>query len=272
MAETKTVGVIENESSRLELMIQKDGLARLKASCVMIVGIGGVGSYCAEALARSGIGKLILVDGDTVALSNLNRQIHALYPTLGQSKCQAMKERIAQFAKDCEVDTAELFFNRENGAFLLEQKIDYIIDAIDTLSSKMDLIELARNKGIPVISSLGMGNRMDPARLTVTLLSQTSYDPLARSLRVLARKRGFNDPILCVFSTETPMRQHQIVDVQGKNRKQMMPPASSVFVPAAAGLLLASTVCRHLLDLSSRDQTIRSLMKKEQKKSGKKGK
>ncbi len=158
---------------------------------MLIVGIGGLGGYAAEALGRSGIGKLILVDADTVAPSNLNRQIIATLQTLNQSKTEVMAARIRSFAPECEVRAVNAFFNEQSES-LFDQKIDYVIDAIDTLSSKLALIEMAQRHSVPCISSLGMANRFDPTQLTVTTLDKTCNDPLARALRQMVRKRGIH--------------------------------------------------------------------------------
>ena len=201
---------MEHAETRTELLIGTDGIRRLKESCVCVLGIGGVGSYCAEALARSGVGRLILVDGDTVAESNLNRQIMAVRETVGQAKTQAMKDRILQYRGDLEVE------------YCLLHKI-------------------------PFISSMGMANRMDPTKLTVMDLMKTSYDPLAKVMRGLMRKSKIKGKIPVVCSLEQPMTQTRIINENGKTRKEKMPPASSSFVPAAAGLACASYAVTTLL-------------------------
>lgn len=233
--------------NRVELLIGKDGFKRLQQSCVMIVGIGGVGSYAAEALARSGIGKLILVDNDVVAQSNLNRQIIADYDSIGKAKCELMKQRISAYNDQCEVICVRRFFDSTCEDLFAIDSIDYVIDAIDTVSCKLDLIQMCAWRKIPCISSLGMANRLDPSSLKVTTLDKTSVDPLAKALRQAAKKRNYTRKIKVVFSQEQPIKQNTIVNEQGKTRKEKFPPASMIFVPAAAGLLLASAVTQAIL-------------------------
>lgn len=238
---------MEHAETRTELLIGTDGIRRLKESCVCVLGIGGVGSYCAEALARSGVGRLILVDGDTVAESNLNRQIMAVRETVGQAKTQAMKDRILQYRGDIEVECLQLFYNAEANEKIFDQEIDFVVDAIDTISSKRDCIEYCLLHKIPFISSMGMANRMDPTKLTVMDLMKTSYDPLAKVMRGLMRKSKIKGKIPVVCSLEQPMTQTRIINENGKTRKEKMPPASSSFVPAAAGLVCASYAVTTLL-------------------------
>lgn len=238
---------MEESLSRLALLIQSEGIKRLKEATVMIIGVGGVGSYAAESLARSGIGHLILVDHDVIAPSNLNRQIHANLDTIGQLKTEAMKQRIASFMPSCEVSTHSILFDASQ-AFLFEQPLDYVIDAIDTVSCKIDCIELCQQHKIPLISSLGMANRFDSSAIIQTTLDKTNYDPLARALRQQMKKRGIDYKIEVIFSKEIPVKQNQVVNAEGNNRKERIPPASSSFVPAAGGLLCGSIVVRKLLN------------------------
>lgn len=231
---------------RTELLLGKEKVEQLRNAVVMVVGIGGVGSYCVEALARCGIGTLILVDGDHVAVSNLNRQIHAVYDTVGKEKTLVMKARILSYQKECEVITHTLFYDASKNDILFDRNIDFVVDAIDTISSKLDLITYCLEHQIPFISSLGMANRLDPTCVRVTELMKTEYDPLAKVMRNQVRKRRLRGKIPVVFSTEHPTVQRVIVNEEGKTRKEKMPPASSPFVPAAAGLACASYVVRNL--------------------------
>ena len=233
-------------SERIELLIKKEGLEALRNSTVMIVGVGGVGSYAAEALARSFVGHLILVDKDVVESSNLNRQMQATHQTLGTPKVQAMKDRIHSYNPDCKVDMIESFYDASmNG--LLDQKIDVVIDAIDTLSAKMDLIQACAWRKIPCISSLGMANRLDPTKVEITTLDKSTGDPLAKALRQLAKKRNYTRKIHVVFSSETPIKQNVVIHPDGTTRKDRIPPASMVFVPAASGLACASWAMSQIL-------------------------
>ncbi len=233
-------------SERIELLIQKKGLQALQNSTVMIVGVGGVGSYAAEALARSQVGHLILVDKDVVEPSNLNRQMQATHHTLGTAKVQAMKDRIHSYNPECKVDMIESFYDASMNE-LLDQKIDVVIDAIDTLSAKMDLIQACAWRKIPCISSLGMANRLDPTKVEITTLDKSTGDPLAKALRQLAKKRNYTRKIHVVFSSETPIKQNVVINPDGTTRKDRIPPASMVFVPAASGLACASWAMSQIL-------------------------
>lgn len=238
---------METPLQRMELLIGKDGIDVLQNTCVMIIGIGGVGSYAAEALARCGIGKLILVDGDTIAVSNLNRQIHANYETLNKPKAQVMKERILTYRKDCEIICHDMFYDETKNETLFDQPIHFVVDAIDTMSSKLAIIQYCLEHKISFISSMGMANRMDPTKIEITELMKTSYDPVAKIMRNLIRKHHIKGKIPVVYSSEHPTIQHRIVNEDGLTRKQKMPPASSPFVPSAAGLAIAAYVVQQLL-------------------------
>lgn len=231
---------------RVELLVGAESVAKLRKATVMIIGVGGVGSYAAEALARSGVGRLILIDHDVVGLSNLNRQIHATYSRVGSSKTESMSQRISTYSEACQVICVDKFFSLELEDYFTED-IDYVIDAIDTVSAKLDCIELCHRKGIPCISSLGMANRFDPSKVSQTTLDKTTYDPLAKACRELAKKRNIRYKIPVVFSSEIPYKQNRELNPEGKTRKERIPPASMVFVPAASGLLCASIVTRSLI-------------------------
>lgn len=232
---------------RVRLLIHEEGIAKFSKTTVMIVGVGGVGSFCAEALARSGIGTLILVDGDSIAPSNLNRQIHATYKTIHETKVEVMKKRIESYS-NCEVITYSIFYNKEQNAILFQQPIDFVVDAIDTMTSKVDLIESCLERNIHFISSMGMANRFDPTQIKVTELMKTTYDPVARIMRGMVRKRNIKAKIPVVCSIEQPFIQHQIIDDSQSIRKAKMPPASMICVPATAGLACASYVMDKILE------------------------
>jgi Dinucleotide-utilizing enzymes involved in molybdopterin and thiamine biosynthesis family 1 len=235
-----------NRLQRLELLIQERGIQILQDSCVLVMGLGGVGGNAVESLARSGVGKLILVDGDVIQESNINRQLIATINTIGLNKVQAMKDRILEINPDCNVITHKEFFDKSK-KILINEELDFVIDAIDTISSKLDLIEICKEKKIPFISCLGMANRFDPSKLKITRLDKTESDPFAKALRTAARKRGMDLKIPVVFSEEIPMKQNRVVNEEGETRKEMKPPGSTAFVPPAAGLLCASYVVRTLL-------------------------
>lgn len=239
-----------SQYERTELLLGKEKLDKLNNSTVLVVGIGGVGSYACETLARSGIGRLILVDKDDVSLSNLNRQIHATLNTVNKSKVHMMKERIQTFNPECEVICFKDFYSKELLA-VWDYQIDVVIDAIDTMTSKMDLIEECALRKIPIISSMGMANRLDPTQVIITTLDKTSNDPVSKVMRELVKKRKFNKKITVAFSKEIPVKQNTVVNEDGATRKEKIPPASMIFVPAAAGLACgyyAITKCLERID------------------------
>lgn len=238
---------METSLQRMELLIGEQGIDLLKNTCVLVVGIGGVGGYAAEALARAGVGKLILVDGDCVALSNLNRQIHATYDTIGKEKTKIMKERIATYRKDCEVICHTMFYDQSKNDAIFHENVDFVVDAIDTITSKVDLIQYCLWHKIPFISSMGMANRLDPTCIRICDLRTTSYDPLAKVMRGIIKKKDIRGKIPVIYSSEHPSIQTKIINEDGKTRKEKMPPASSPFVPSAAGLAAASYVIRSIL-------------------------
>ncbi len=233
---------MDNQFSRTELLYGEEGLKLLKESRVAVFGIGGVGGYAAEALARSGVGTLDLVDMDTVALSNLNRQIIALHSTLGKSKVAVMKERIADINPECEVNTFELFFNEETADSFNFADYDYVVDAIDTVKSKLLLAELCDGAGVRLISSMGAGNKLDPTRFEIADINKTSYDPLAKVMRRELKKRGIKR-LTVVYSKEEPRTPQGSTEEETARRSI---PGSNAFVPSAAGLVIASKVVNDL--------------------------
>jgi tRNA A37 threonylcarbamoyladenosine dehydratase len=242
-----------HQFSRCELAIGPDGLEKLKNSAVAVLGVGGVGSFTVEALARTGVGKLVLVDKDVVDITNINRQIHATLHTIGQPKTELMKERIASINPECEVVTLSMFYNDETAEQLFAHKLDYIVDAMDTMSAKLHLIQEAKRRDIPIISSMGAANKMDPTRFEVADISQTSYDPIAKVIRRELRKKGIYKGVKVVYSKEIPVTiredvLNQIANPASPISKARRPPASNAFVPSVAGLILASVVVRDLLD------------------------
>jgi len=239
---------METVLQRTELLLGNKRLTYLKKASVMVIGIGGVGSYCAEALARCGIGKIHLADGDQIVPSNLNRQIHATYETIGKEKTEVMKQRILSFRSDCEVVCHPIFYDASKNDILFQDPVDFVVDAIDTISSKLDLITYCLAHDIAFISSLGMANRIDPTSIIVTELMKTNYDPLAKAMRTQVRKRGICGKIPVVFSNEHPNRQINMVNEEKTIRKEKFPLASSPFVPAAAGLACASYAVRTILE------------------------
>lgn len=225
--------------SRSSLLIGEEKTNQLKDRCVLICGIGGVGSYVLEGLARMGIGHLILVDHDTVSLSNFNRQIIALESTLGKLKVEVAKARVNDIFTDTMVTTYPYFINEDNIEEIFSQKIDYVVDAIDTVSSKLLLIDKALKLNIPIISSMGTGNRLDPSLLKIMDISKTSYCPLARVMRYELRKRGINH-LQVLSSLETPLK------VKHDSNAKVV--GSVSFVPSVGGLMIAGKVITDLLN------------------------
>jgi len=242
-----------HQFSRCELAFGPEGLEKLKNSTVAVLGIGGVGSFTVEALARTGVGKLVLIDKDVVDITNINRQIHATLHTIGQSKSELMKERVAAINPECEVVTMQMFYNEETADQLFEHDLDYIVDAMDTVSAKIHLILEAKRRNIPIISSMGAANKMDPTRFEVADISQTSYDPIAKVIRRELRKQRIYKGVKVVYSKEIPVtirtdvREQIVADPNSPIRKVKQPPASNAFVPSVAGLILASVVVSDLI-------------------------
>ncbi len=233
-----------NAFSRTEMLLGEENIKKLKKIKIGVFGIGGVGSYAVEALARSSIESFVLVDYDDIDISNINRQIHATSKTIGRSKVDVMKERILDINPHADVKVFKKMYISENGEELLFHNYDYVVDAIDMVTSKIDLIERCFKKGIPIISSMGAGNKINPTMLEVDDIYKTSYCPLARVIRSELRKKNIPN-LKVVYSKETPLSPFNI---QGKgNRRQV--PGSVSFVPSVAGLILASEVIKDLIHL-----------------------
>lgn len=241
-----------HQFSRNELAIGQEGLDILKNSTVMVLGIGGVGSFSAEALARSGVGRLILIDKDVVDITNVNRQVIALLSTVGKPKADLMKERIADINPDCEVIALKMFYTEETYEEVFAYKPDFVIDASDTIIYKVHLIKECLKRGIPMISSMGAANKMDPTRFQIADIFKTHTDPLAKVIRTKLRKEGIKKGVPVVFSDESPIViREDVRKVVGNDkaeiRKAQMPPSSNAFVPSVAGLIMASYVVREML-------------------------
>ena len=230
------------EFSRIQRLVGEDAMARLAAARVAVFGIGGVGGYVAEALARSGVGKLDLIDHDTVALSNLNRQIIALHSTVGQSKVDVMARRIADINPEAQVRAIPLFYLPETADRFDFHEYDYVVDAIDTVAGKMELVRRAREANVPIICSMGAGNKLDPTAFRVADIYKTSVCPLAKVMRGLCRKEGIKS-LKVVYSEEPPMTP---APPEGHTEGKI-PPASAIFAPAAAGLAIAAEVVKDLI-------------------------
>lgn len=251
--------MLQHSLSRTELLIGSEGLTKLKDSKVVIFGIGGVGSYTVEALARAGVGTLVLIDDDTICLTNLNRQVHATYETISKSKVEVMKERILSINRKCNVITHETFVTAENIPEILSDDVDYVVDAIDTVSAKIALVVYCQEKKIKIMSSMGTGNKIDPTQFKVTDIFKTKVCPLAKVMRYELRKRGVKS-LKVVYSEEIPMKPKSediatcktgCVCTGGTKkctiRRQI--PGSISFVPPVAGLIIASQVVKDLAEL-----------------------
>lgn len=242
-----------NQFSRTELAIGPEGIELMKGSTVAVLGVGGVGSFAAEALARTGVGRIVMIDKDVVDITNVNRQLHALLSTVGKPKAELMKERIQDINPDCEAIALKMFYTEETYEQLFNYPLDYIIDASDTISYKIHLIKQCLQRKVPLISSMGAANKMDPTRFQVADISKTTMDPIARVIRQKLRKEGIKKGVKVVFSTEEPTKPREDVTKQivpenaPEIRKAKQPPASNAFVPPVAGLIMVSVVVKDLL-------------------------
>ena len=228
---------------RTELLIGKDGIEKLNKAKVAIFGIGGVGSYVVEGLARAGIGNFILVDKDEVDITNINRQIIATHSTVGKPKVEIAKQRILDINQNAKVEVFQEFFMPETQG-ILDESIDYIVDAIDTVTAKIELVVRANKLHIPIISSMGTGNKLDPTRFEVTDIYSTSVCPLAKVMRKELNTRGIKK-LKVVYSKEEPIKPKNTNTETSNNRKQT--PGSVSFVPSVAGLIIAGEIIKDLL-------------------------
>lgn len=243
--------------TRTELLIGRDAVNKLRKSKVMVFGVGGVGSFTVESLARTGVGTLVLVDNDTVDITNINRQIIATYETVDRNKVDVAKERIATINKDCNVITKQVFVKGEELEELIPDDIDYVVDAIDTITAKIALAVYCEKKGIPLISSMGTGNKLDPSQFKVADIYQTKVCPLAKVMRYELKKRGVKK-LKVVYSEEIarkpytellPKQQELENDVENKvviTKRSV--PGSIGFVPPVAGMIIASQVVKDLVE------------------------
>ncbi len=235
-----------HEFSRTELIIGKEKLRVLQNRTVMVLGVGGVGSHCVEALARCGVGKLILIDNDRVALTNLNRQSIAYHSTIGRYKTEVMKERIADICPETEVVTREIFVLPENLEEIFSLDPDYIVDAIDTVTAKLAVIQEAKNRGIPVISCMGTGNKMRADLFEIADISKTSVCPLCKVMRKELKARGIRH-LKVLYSREQPIDTAGRTTGEDPGRRRSVPGSVS-FVPPVAGLLIAGETIRDLIE------------------------
>ena len=228
--------------NREEILIGSKALEVLKNSRVAIFGVGGVGGYAVEALVRAGVGALDLIDNDVVSLTNLNRQIIALHSTLGKAKVEVMKERAIDINPEVKIITHNCFYLPENAGQFDFKKYDYVVDAVDTVSAKIALVEQANKAGTPIISAMGAGNKLNPSEFEITDISKTTVCPLAKIMRKELKKRGINH-LKVVYSKELPLKP--LATDEQSNKRQTA--GSISFVPPVAGLLMASEVVKDLL-------------------------
>ncbi len=232
----------KNFTTRTSLIIGDEGLEKLKNSSVIVFGVGGVGSFAAEAIARAGVGNLTIVDFDDVDITNINRQLPALHSTVGKYKVEVMKERILDINPNINIKAIKEVYNKDTSDSILSEQYDYVVDAIDMVTSKIHLIETCKNKGMDIISSMGMGNKLDPTKIEVTDIHKTTICPLARVMRKELKDRRIKK-LKVVYSTEQP------VDLKKKilNGKKVTPGSIS-FVPSVGGLIIASVVVNDLIN------------------------
>ncbi len=237
---------MQNQFSRTELLIGKKGVEKLKKSKIAIFGIGGVGSYVLEGCVRAGIGNFILVDNDKICLTNLNRQIIATRKTIGKAKVEVAKDRVLEINPNAKVEIYKEFFMPDSKE-ILDESVDYIIDAVDTVTAKIELVVRANALNIPIISSMGTGNKLDPTKFEVTDIYKTSICPLAKVMRKELKKRGIKN-LKVVYSKEEPNKQNEISETTyNKCIKKKQVPASISFVPSVAGLIIAGEVIKDIL-------------------------
>ena len=237
-----------NQFSRTELLIGKEGVEKLNKAKVAIFGVGGVGSFVAEGLIRVGIHNFILVDNDTISLTNLNRQIHANTNTIGKYKVDVMKERMLKINPNANIEAYKEFYMPDSKESILTENLDYVVDAIDTVTAKIELVMQAEELNIPIISAMGTGNKIDPTKFEVTDIYKTSVCPLAKVMRKELRARGIKK-LKVVYSKEEPMKPYENVETDTKGDGKF-PPGSISFVPSVAGMIIAGEVVKDILQVN----------------------
>lgn len=231
-----------NFTTRTSFLVGDDGIEKLKSSNVIVFGVGGVGSFTVEALARAGVGNLTIVDFDDVDITNINRQIPALHSTVGKYKVDVMEDRILDINPNINIKKIRSLYNKDTSDEILTERYDYVVDAIDMVSSKIHLIETCEKKGLKIISSMGMGNKLDPTKIVVTDIHKTSTCPLAKVMRKELRDRDIKK-LKVVYSTEQPIELKKKV-MNGRK----VTPGSVSFVPSVGGLIIASVIVNELLE------------------------
>jgi tRNA threonylcarbamoyladenosine dehydratase len=250
---------MQHKFSRTELIIGAQGLEKLANSKVVVFGVGGVGSFTVEALARAGVGELILVDYDDICLTNINRQLHALHSTVGDLKVEAMKKRVLDINPEIKVSAVREFYEQEKADHFLTPDVTYVVDAIDTVKSKISLVVECKKRGIPIVCSMGAGNKLNPTAFKVADISETTICPLAKAVRKLLRKEGIESGVKVVYSAEKPLEPNLAeVDCKvncicpnkdGHCTKKRQIPGSISFVPSVVGLIIAGVVVNDILQV-----------------------
>lgn len=238
---------MEEQFSRTELLIGNVGMEKLNKATVAVFGVGGVGSYTVEALARAGVGNLILIDKDEISVTNINRQIHSTHKTVGRSKVEVMKERVLDINPNVNVKIFNEFYMPDNSSNMLDKSYSYIVDAVDTVTAKIDLIVKANELNVPIISAMGAANKLDPTRFEVTDIYKTSVCPLAKVMRKELKAKGIKK-LKVVYSKEEPIK----IDIPDNMKEEITPgkkhiPGSISFVPSVMGLIIAGEVIRDLI-------------------------
>lgn len=238
-----------SQFQRAQLLLGKNAMEKLFSAHIIIFGIGGVGSFAAEAIARAGVGKITLVDNDTVSLTNLNRQLVALHSTIGKQKTEIMRERILDINPDCEVVVRNCFFNAETATEFDFSQYDYVVDCIDTITSKILLVQLCAEVETPIISSMGTGNKLAPTMFEITDIYKTTVCPLARVMRHELKARGIKR-LKVLYSKEQPLTpktdEAQTLEIKGRNTIARTAPGSISFVPSVAGLIIGGEVIKDI--------------------------
>lgn len=239
---------MENQFSRTELLIGKEGIEKLNNSKVAVFGVGGVGSFVVEGLVRAGVGNFVLVDKDVVSISNINRQIIATHKTIGMPKVQVERERILEINPNAKVEIVQEFFMPDSQD-IFDNSVDYIVDCIDTITAKIELVVRAKEKNIPIISSMGTGNKLDPTKFEIEDIYKTSVCPLAKVMRKLLKQKGI-EKLKVLYSKEEPKKveAYEHICTDGVCMKKAVP-ASISFVPSVAGLIIAGEVIKDLLEI-----------------------
>jgi len=235
-----------DQFSRTRLLIGNDALNKLKNSTVAVFGIGGVGSFAVEALARAGVGNLVLIDRDDISITNINRQIHSTINTVGQAKVEVMRDRVLSINPKINVKVFKEFYMPDNSDFMIDKNYSYIVDAVDTVTAKIDLVLKATLNNIPIISAMGAANKLDPTKFEVTDIFKTSVCPLARVMRKELKSRGVKK-LKVVYSKEEPTKLFENIDDLEINDKNKIIPASISFVPSVMGLIIAGEVIKDII-------------------------